>query len=235
MNSAIAGHLAAAYGLLAQLFARSSVLAGKGHHEEAKRISVVLNDLDGVIDAIAADSKRLVPHAAGEVQRPNVQQADGAAALAADRAKHTMAEAYAARAVAEKYREKAEKYSNNAEAARKNAEAQLQDLNQEATRQRAEAKRRRAFLKMDIKLRSYSRAMKLVDPSGSMVSRTETPGGEQLARFSKAVQVATQQLKTAIENRNAAQREVDTAKETRDILNGWLKDVERAEGGNGDA
>ena len=88
---------------------------------------------------------------------------------------------------------------------------------------------------MDINLRSNSRAMKLVDPLGRMASRTETPAGEQLARYSKAVQVATEQLQIAIEHRNAAQREVDTARMTRDILNARLKDVERAEEGNGDA
>ena len=228
MNSAIAGHLADAHGILAQLFARSSVLAEKGHHEEAKRISVVLNDLAGVIDALDADYKRLVPHADGEVQRPTILQAGGAAAFKHDQVKQTMAAADAACAEAEKYRRKAE-------AARKEAEAQRQALNPETARQRAEAKRRRAFLKMDIEFRSYSRAMKLVDPSGRMVSCTETPGGEHLARFSKALHVATEQVKTAIENRNAAQREVDTAKRTLAILADWLKDVERAEGGNGDA
>lgn len=55
------------------------------------------------------------------------------------------------------------------------------------------------------------------------------------ARYSKAVQVATEQLQIAIEHRNAAQREVDTARMTRDILNARLKDVERAEGRDGDA
>jgi len=216
--------------LLAKLAATSSLVAAKGNTAEAEKISDTIRDLHKVFDLLFSAIERLLLDLDGKEERSTVQQAAGSAALAHDRFKQRMAEAEAARAEAEKHREQGEKHMKNAEAARKNAEAQMH-----AARQRAEAKRRRAFLKMDIELRSYSRAMKLVDPSGRMVSRTETPGGEQLARFSKAVQVATQQLKTAIENRNAAQREVDTAKKTRDILNSWLKDVERAEGGNGDA
>lgn len=221
--------------LLARLAATASVVAAKGNPAEAEDITDAVQDLREVIDGFASVIERLLLVLDGKEERSTFLPADGAAVLAADQAKQSMAAAVAARAAAKKYREAAEKYRKSAEAARKNAEAQMQSLNPEAARQRAEAKRRRAFLKMDIELCSYSRAMKLVDPSGRMVSRTETPGGEQLARFSKAVQVATQQLKTAIEHRNAAQREVDTAKRTRDILNTWLKDVERAEGGNGDA
>lgn len=216
--------------LLARLAATASVVAAKGNPAEAEDITDAVQDLREVIGGFASVIERLLLAPDGKEERSTVQQAAGSAALAHDRFKQRMAEAEAARAEAEKHREQGEKHMKNAEAARKNAEAQMH-----AARQRAEAKRRRAFLKMDIELCSYSRAMKIVDPSGRMVSRTETPGGEQLARFSKAVQVATQQLKTAIENRNAAQREVDTAKKTRDILNSWLKDVERAEGGNGDA
>lgn len=216
--------------LLAKLTATSSLVAAKGNTAEAEKISDTIRDLHKVFDLLFSAIEQLLLVLDGKEERSTVQQAAGAAAYTHDQVKQTMAAAVAARAEAEKYREKAEKYRKNAEAARKNAEAQMH-----AARQRAEAKRRRAFLKMDIELCSYSRAMKLVDPSGRMVSRTETPGGEQLARFAKAVQVATQQLKTAIEHRNAAQREVDTAKKTRDILNGWLKDVERAERGNGDA
>lgn len=231
----IAGLQLAANALLAKLSATASIVAAKGNPAAAEQISDTIRDLREVFDLFVSAIERLLLVLDGKEERSTFLRADGAAAYTHDQAKQTMAAAVAARAASEKYREKAEKHSKNAEAARKNAEAQLQDLNSEVARQRAEAKRRRAFLKMDIELCSYSRAMKLVDPSGRMVSRTETPGGEQLARFSKAVQVATQQLKTAIENRNAAQREVDTAKKTRDILNGWLKDVERAEGGNGDA
>lgn len=221
--------------LLARLAATASVVAAKGNPAEAEDIADAAQDLREVIDGFLSGIEQLLLVLDGKEERSDAQQADGSAALAHDRAKQSMAAAVAARAESKKFREAAEKYRKNAEAARKSAEAQLQDLNPEAARQRAEAKRRRAFLKMDIELCGYSRAMKLVDPSGRMVSRTETPGDEQLARFAKAVQVATQQLKTAIEHRNAAQREVDTAKKTRDILNGWLKDVERAERGNGDA
>jgi len=214
--------------LLAQLAATSSVVAAKGNTAEAEHISDTIQELREVFDLFVSIIEHLLLRIDGKEERSNVYRAAAAAAFAHDQTKQQIAAAEVARLRAEKHMQKAE-------AARKEAEAQLQALNPETARQRAEAKRRRAFLKMDIELRSYSRAMKLVDPSGRMVSRTETPGGEQLARFSKAVQVATQQLKTAIENRNAAQREVDTAKKTRDILNSWLKDVERAEGGNGDA
>lgn len=231
----ITGLTMAANALLARLAATASVVAAKGNPAEAEDIADAAQDLREVIDGFASVIERLLLVLDGKEERPTFLPADGAAAFTDDQAKQSMAAAVAARAAAKKYREAAEKYRKSAEAARKNAEAQMQSLNPEVARQRAEAKRRRAFLKMDIELRSYSRAMKLVDPSGRMVSRTETPEGEQLARFSKAVQVATQQLKTAIEHRNAAQREVDTAKKTRDILNGWLKDVERAEGRNGDA
>ena len=226
----IAGLQLAANALLAKLSATASIVAAKGNPAAAEQISDTIRDLREVFDLFVSAIERLLLALDGKEERPTFLPADGAAAFTADQAKQSMAAAVAARAAAKKYREAAEKYRKSAEAARKNAEAQIH-----AARQRAEAKRRRAFLKMDIELCSYSRAMKIVDPSGRMVSRTETPGGEQLARFSKAVQVATQQLKTAIENRNAAQREVDTAKKTRDILNSWLKDVERAEGGNGDA
>lgn len=217
----IAGLKLAANALLAKLSATASIVAAKGNPAAAEQISDTVRDLREVFDLFVSAIERLLLVLDGKEERPTILQAGGAAAFKHDQVKQTMAAADAARAEAEKYREK--------------AEAQMHALNTEAARQRAEAKRRRAFLKMDIELRSYSRAMKIVDPSGSMVSRTETPGGEQLARFSKAVQVATQQLITAIEHRNAAQREVDTAKKTRDILNGWLKDVERAEGGIGDA
>ncbi|WCZ33632.1 MULTISPECIES: hypothetical protein [Corynebacterium] len=231
----IAGLKLAANALLAKLSATASIVAAKGNPAAAEQISDTIRDLREVFDLFVSAIERLVLVLDGKEERPTILQAGGAAAYTHDQVTQTMAAADAARAEAKKYREEAEKYRKNAEAARKNAEAQMQDLNPEAARQRAEAKRRRAFLKMDIELRSYSRAMKLVDPSGRMVSRTETPGDEQLARFSKAVQIATGQVKTAIEQRNAAQREVDTARKTRDILNGWLKDVERAERENGDA
>lgn len=231
----IASRAVAADALLAKLAVTSSKVAAKGNTAAAEQISDTIRDLHKVFDGLFSIIERLLLVLDGKEDRSTFLRADGAAAYTHDQVKQTMAAADAARVEAKKFREAAEKYRKNAEAVRKSAEAQLQDLNQEAARQRAEAKRRRAFRKMDIELRSYSRAMKIVDPSGSMVSRTEMPGGEQLARFSKAVQVATQQMKTAIEHRNAAQREVDTAKKTRDILNGWLKDVERAERENGDA
>lgn len=231
----IASLAIAADALLAKLAVTSSVVAAKGNTAEAENISDTIRDLHKVFDGLFSVIERLVLVLDGKEERSNVQQADGSAVLAHDRAKQTMAAAEAACAEAKKYREAAEKYRKNAETARKNAEAQLQALNPEAARQRAEAKSRRAFRKMDIEYRSYARAMRLVDPSGWMRARSETPGGEQLARFSRAVQVATEQLKTAIKQRNAAQREVDTAKRTRDILNAWLKDVERAGEGNGDA
>lgn len=225
----------AANALLARLAATASVVAVKGNPAEAEDITDAVQDLREVIGGFASVIERLLLVLDGKEERSTFLPADGAAAFATDQAKQSMAAAVAARAETEKYREAAEKYRKNAEAARKNAETQMQALNPEAAGQRAEAKRRRAFLKMDIESRSYARAMRLVDPSGRMRSRPETLGDEQLARFSKAVQMATEQLKTAIEQRNAAQREVDTAKRTRDILNAWLKDVERAEGGNGDA
>ena len=231
----IRGLVGTANALLAQLAATASIIAAKGNTAEAEHISLTIRDLREVIGGFVGAIERLVLVLDGKEERSTVLQADGAAAYTHDQARQTMAAADAARAESKKYREEAEKYRKNAEAARKNAEAQLQALNPETAGQRAEAKRRRAFRKMDITLRSYSRATKLVGPSGRMVSRAEMPGGEQLARFSKAVQVATEQLKTAIEQRNAAQREVDTAKRTRDILAAWLKDVERAEGRDGDA
>lgn len=225
----------AANALLSQLAAISSVVAAKGNTAEAKYISDTVQDLREVIGGYVSVIERLLLVLDGTEERPTILQAGGAAAYTHDQAKQTMAAADAARAEAKKYREEAEKYRKNAESARENAEAQMQALNPEAARQRAGAKSRRAFRKMDIEYRSYARAMRLVDPSGWMRARSETPGGEQLARFSRAVQVATEQLKTAIKQRNAAQREVDTAKRTRDILNAWLKDVERAGEGNGDA
>lgn len=231
----IAGLGIAANALLSQLAAVSSVVAAKGNTAEAKYISDIVQDLREVIGSYVSVIERLLLVLDGKDERPTILQAGGAAAFKHDQAKQTMAAADAARAEAKKYREEAEKYRKNAESARENAEAQMQALNPEAARQRAEAKSRRAFRKMDIEYRSYARAMRLVDPSGWMRARSETPGGEQLARFSRAVQVATEQLKTAIKQRNAAQREVDTAKRTRDILNAWLKDVERAGEGNGDA